>query len=84
MPCSCSVPGCRSNYENKGPNITVFSFPKDSKLKQKWLQAINRPNFVPGKCASVCILHFDERFILRNHKVSLFLIKCVNPCAEVI
>ncbi|KAJ8883008.1 hypothetical protein PR048_014847 [Dryococelus australis] len=44
MPFRCCVPKCRGNYDN-GPKVSVFGFPKDTNLKQKWIAAIHRQNF---------------------------------------
>ncbi|VEN47666.1 unnamed protein product [Callosobruchus maculatus] len=43
MPPKCVVPGCTSNYaSNKEGYITVFKFPRDEHLKQKWVKSIPR------------------------------------------
>lgn len=54
MPHCCSVPNCKGNYRN-GPKVTVFSFPKDPELVQKWIRAIKR-DFVPTLHSRVCKL----------------------------
>lgn len=66
MPSSCCVPGCTSNYGSKPPFVSVFKFPKDESLKQQWLKAIHRAEFVPKNVSVVCIKHFDERFVIRE------------------
>lgn len=71
MPRKCCVPGCRSNYENSGSGyVNVFSFPKNEGSRSRWLQQIHRKDFVIGKHSVVCIKHFDERFIIREHRVT--------------
>lgn len=71
MPSTCCVTGCTSNYSNKvSANITVFQFPKDEVRKQKWLTAIPRADFNPSNRSVVCILHFDDRFIVREDTVT--------------
>ncbi|KFM61871.1 THAP domain-containing protein 2, partial [Stegodyphus mimosarum] len=70
MPRKCSVPGCKSNYNPNADHITTFRFPKDEQLCKTWISKINRKDFVPGSCACVCILHFDERFITRDDKAT--------------
>ena len=62
----CSVPGCTSNYRsNKEGTISTFSFPSDKERREKWIRAIHRADFVPGKYAYVCIKHFSEDHIIR-------------------
>lgn len=71
MPRMCCVPGCVSNYKSqKTPPVSTFSFPKDPHRRQKWLKCIHRENFVPGNSAVVCINHFSEQFIIREHKAT--------------
>ena len=52
MPYRCCVPKCKGNCK-KGIKVSVFSFPKDEKLKQKWVHAINRENFQPSATSKV-------------------------------
>jgi len=54
MPDRCCVPRCKDNYDN-GPKVHVFKFPSDEALKQKWLYAIRRDNFVPTRNNKVSI-----------------------------
>lgn len=71
MPSTCCVPGCSSNYPNSElSNVSVFQFPKDEVWKNKWLTSIPRADFSPAKRSVVCILHFDERFIVREDCVT--------------
>jgi hypothetical protein len=70
MPNSCCVPGCKSNYKNNADPISVFRFPTDEERKKLWMKKINREGFEPTKYSSVCILHFDERFILREDSMT--------------
>lgn len=46
MPNKCCVPRCRGNYKN-GSKVRIFRFPKDEELRQKWIRAIPRENFLP-------------------------------------
>lgn len=59
MPSRCIVPGCKGNYDN-GPRVSVFSFPSDEEMKQKWISAIPRSNLKLSKASKVCELHFHE------------------------
>jgi hypothetical protein len=64
MPKSCSVPGCSSNYRSKGGDyIKTFKFPVDEKLKKIWKENINRPNMIVSPNATVCINHFEDKYI---------------------
>ncbi|KAJ4448807.1 hypothetical protein ANN_00198 [Periplaneta americana] len=67
----CCVPCCSSNYKSqKTPPVSTFLFPKDLHRRQQWLKCIRRGNFVPGNSSVVCINHFSERFIIREHKAT--------------
>lgn len=52
MPHKCCVPNCKGNY-HKRQRVSVFMFPKDPVLKQKWLKAIRRKDFTPNKSSRV-------------------------------
>ncbi len=43
----CVAPGCKSGYdsnreEDKRRNTTIFTFPKDPGLRDRWIRAIPR------------------------------------------
>ena len=40
------IVGCRSNYTAEEAN-TVFSFPKDEDIRKRWIQFVNRENWLP-------------------------------------
>ncbi|XP_047992870.1 zinc finger protein 37-like [Leguminivora glycinivorella] len=65
----CCVKGCSNNSSNKkkDPNdMTSFhAFPSNIELKQKWLKAIGRPDWVPPTYARICSGHFSYEQI--NH-----------------
>lgn len=64
MPSRCCVPFCKGNYDT-GPKVSVYSFPKDEEIKQKWLQVIQRANFQPSKSSKVSfIIYFNVLKIL--------------------
>lgn len=52
MPYTCSVPACRGNYD-KDNKVHVFSFPTDKDLREKWVRAIPREDFVVSKNSKV-------------------------------
>lgn len=47
MPGHCCVPYCNANYPT-GPRVSVFSFPRDVELLQKWIEAIPKKDFSPS------------------------------------
>lgn len=59
----CCVPRCRGNYRN-GPKVHAFSFPSNAELRQKWLDAIPRQYFQPGKHSKVRYL-IDPRQVVQ-------------------
>ncbi|GBO00858.1 hypothetical protein AVEN_54837-1 [Araneus ventricosus] len=65
MPCKCSVPACRGNYD-ESTKVAVFSFPNDERLREKWLHAIRRTDFKITKNSKVCEKHFKDGEVLRN------------------
>ncbi|GBO26308.1 hypothetical protein AVEN_229653-1, partial [Araneus ventricosus] len=44
----CCVPYCKGNYKT-GPKVSVYSFPKEDELRQRWIISIGRKNFEPSK-----------------------------------
>lgn len=69
MPRNCCVPECKSNYNStlkcNGSYVSVFLFPKDDILRQKWIAAIPRKNWTPSKNSVVCSKHFRTSEIVR-------------------
>lgn len=51
----CCVPNCRGNYDN-GPKVSCFSFPKEKKLRKKWITAIHRKDFQPSQYSRVSVI----------------------------
>ena len=85
MPKTCVVYLCNSNnkvkvrnstggssWENSG-YVTVFGFPRDKDLAQKWLDALpNEKGSVPiRENNGVCINHFEQRNILGDTRKRL-------------
>ncbi len=58
---SCCVTGCTSNYKKGDPNVTVFKFPVNEELRQKWLLNIPRKLDKITQSTRVCIKHFEEK-----------------------
>ncbi|XP_046395419.1 uncharacterized protein LOC124162805 isoform X2 [Ischnura elegans] len=75
----CFVPGCRSgtrslrtyNRKNKIKNPSLFSAPKDPKLKQLWDLAICRKDRTLSRKDVVCEIHFKEDEIQRYYETLL-------------
>ncbi|OXU30444.1 hypothetical protein TSAR_011980 [Trichomalopsis sarcophagae] len=80
----CAVLTCR--------NRTKFVFPKNEKMKKRWLEAIKRPDFQPKPGNGICEAHFQPEQIrskiqefgnvlLRTHLVK-GSVPCVLPAEE--
>lgn len=49
------APNCKGNYKT-GPKVSLFRFPKDNELKQRWLNFIKREKeFTPTDSHRVCV-----------------------------
>ena len=57
----CAVVGCQSGSSRKWGKLQYqqFSLPKSSKLKEKWLEKINR-DFIPTDHTRICAKHFQN------------------------
>ena len=61
----CVVSGCQTGSQShKGPPYQTFGFPKNEKLRNKWLKRINRKGFVISKASRVCERHFVEDYFI--------------------
>lgn len=69
MPYRCCVPGCRGNYDEAN-KVSIFSFPKDLSLRDRWTKAIHRKDFSPSERSVVCERHFSEDLIIREDKMT--------------
>ena len=67
----CAVVGCQTGSKwNKGPSYTLYSFDKwakSKKLRQQWIDQLNRQDFKPTKSSVVCGKHFEEHCFLPYH-----------------
>ncbi|BES96697.1 Hypothetical protein NTJ_09510 [Nesidiocoris tenuis] len=71
MPSSCSIPGCRTNCRENERALSVFKFPDDTVRRTQWEWAVQQlydPTFVVQKGQKICIRHFEEKFIEKEHK----------------
>ena len=55
---TCCVPGCFINSKKHKGQFSFYVFPKDPKLRRKWLLNISRKNFSPTTGHRVCSAHF--------------------------
>jgi len=66
----CSAVGCRSGYEScvdLDKRITFHSFPQDTQLREKWIKANPRKDFVPSKNSRMCLLLFRNDDFVEQH-----------------
>lgn len=72
MPSSCCIPGCKFNYncvlkqEQDVKVISLFQFSRDDNLRQKWLKAISRTNFISSKTAVGYCKHVPESQVIQD------------------
>ena len=58
-PNNCAVYGC-NNLKNKTHGIIYFSFPKDNKIRKKWLHSCHRSDYINTSNAVICSEHFSD------------------------
>ncbi|KAG5667539.1 hypothetical protein PVAND_015518 [Polypedilum vanderplanki] len=68
MPYKCSIKDCRSNFDSTSEKVTVFNFPKDEKLLNKWLENIQLKSSIITKSSRICIKHFTPEDIDNNFR----------------
>ena len=58
----CCAPGCKTEYRSQKTSnkISVFCFPKDPLLKQKWISAIPQKSWAVNDSTRICALHFEK------------------------
>ena len=60
MPCNCSPPGCKSNYD-KDVRIPVFKLPQiPDQLRHAWLRTLHRDYLDKLKVVCVCVKYFRD------------------------
>ena len=68
---TCSVFGCFSGDGSKETNIQQFTFPTAKNLHQKWLEQLNRKDYVPTSNSRICIKHFtDDDFLTETENLT--------------
>ena len=83
MPNKCAVTGCKTGYLIASTK-PMFKFPSDSSLCDKWQQFLQRQVFTPSSNSSICIDHFEEKYLSRHPKrvrlnASLYPIPTIHP-----
>ena len=58
----CCVPECKSGYKSvkKSDTVTLFRFPKNEAIQQKWIKAIPHKNWSVTQNHTGCAHHFGE------------------------
>ena len=62
----CCVPECKSGYRSAKQKVALFGFPKESGLRQKWIDAIPRKSWVLSSNHRVCAKHFAPDDFVRE------------------
>ncbi|XP_011181579.2 protein wech-like [Zeugodacus cucurbitae] len=62
----CSVFNCSNQTNNR--KYQFFPFPKETKLRNKWLNFCHKGNEINLKLAIVCSKHFKPKQFLKNNK----------------
>jgi len=57
----CAAYGCKSGYKSStvDKDVTFHSFPRDEELRDRWIRANPRKDFIPTKHSRLCSLHFQ-------------------------
>ena len=58
---TCFVIGCHSGSGHGHRTYRMVPFPKDEKLRQAWIDIINRKNVQLTENSRVCVRHFKVR-----------------------
>ena len=59
---TCCIPGCNTGYRSNASKekISLYKFPKDENMRQKWIRAIPRKDWIPTDSHRVCAKHFHK------------------------
>lgn len=66
MPSTCCVVYCTSGYRSNPEKISLFQFPKNEILREKWEKSIPRANLVVNPKTVICEKHFTKDQIVRT------------------
>ena len=83
MPNKCAVAGCKTGYLTASTK-PMFKSPSDSSLREKWIQFLQRQDYSPSSNSSICIDHFEEKYLIRHPNrvrlnTSLYPIPTIHP-----
>ena len=80
MPCSCVAIDCTNRRQRDGL-VSFHRFPgRNKELKEKWIRAIRRENWVPSKESVICSDHFtNDCFTTKPKQKGRFLKKDAMP-----
>ncbi|KAG7166699.1 THAP domain-containing protein 2-like 1 [Homarus americanus] len=82
MPTNCIALGCNERANKKSdPSIKFHQLPKDQCRRQKWVWALRRDNYTPGKQARLCSKHFAAEDFDRT---SLFCVRLRENAVPII
>ncbi|XP_073946371.1 uncharacterized protein isoform X2 [Choristoneura fumiferana] len=70
MPC-CVMRKCHNNTRRckKADGIGYHNFPRNPILRQKWIAATGRKNWVPSKYSTICSIHFEDSCFIKKKKI---------------
>ncbi|XP_042241302.1 uncharacterized protein LOC121878935 isoform X2 [Homarus americanus] len=71
MPDKCYVTGCISNYRHHDKSLIFHRFPKDEKLREKWVLLCRPQNYINPDTARICNHHFKLSDYERTLKYEL-------------
>ena len=58
----CADVGCKTGYSS-GPRRAIFQFPEKDTLCAKWVEFVNRKDFVVTESSRICIDHFESTYL---------------------
>ena len=60
--------------------VPVFSSPVNKDLRGKWINFVNRQNWIPTKSTVICVKYFHEKYLKHGEQAKRFsLIKKLKP-----
>ena len=58
----CAVVCYKTGYSS-GPRRALFQFPEKDTLRAKWVEFVNRKDFVVTESSRICIDHFESTYL---------------------
>ena len=58
----CAVVVCKTGYSS-GPQRALFQFPEKDTLRARWVEFVNRKEFVVTESSRICIDHFESTYL---------------------